>query len=53
MVKKEFLGLPIELKGNGEEIVTEVRKVGLVSDLELPLQLRKHDILEFYLTMGD
>jgi hypothetical protein len=36
-----------------EELTVEVKKYGLISDLSLPIILRKGDQLIFYLTKGD
>ncbi|CAD8080685.1 unnamed protein product [Paramecium primaurelia] len=51
--KNDLLGIPIEVVQQGQEVVTELKKVGLVSDRECKLQLRKQDQLIFYQTTGD
>ncbi|CAD8083999.1 unnamed protein product [Paramecium primaurelia] len=51
--RNDLIGIPIEVVQQGQEVVTELNKVGLVSDRECKLQLRKQDQLIFYLTSGD
>ncbi|CAD8093750.1 unnamed protein product [Paramecium sonneborni] len=51
--KNDLIGIPIEVVQHGQEVVTELKKLGLVSDRECKLQLRKHDQLIFYQTSGD
>jgi hypothetical protein len=47
------LGMPVQVMGQKEELTVEVRKLGLIADLQLPIQLRKGDQIVFYLTKGD
>lgn len=39
--KNDLLGIPIEVVQQGQDVVTELKKVGLASDRECKLQLRK------------
>lgn len=36
-----------------KEVTTEVKKLGLLYDLQTFIQLRRHDTLIFYITKGD
>jgi len=38
-----MIGIPIEIVQNNHEVVTEIKKYGLASDLPCTLQLRKYD----------